>query len=160
MPKGKKEKKDESRVRIRREPPLPKKEINLFFEQVYIREATSAKRLLSKIPDIGEGEKWMKGYVAGMEGMVSSLSDPRSLLARIVDNKVDEKSIQNLLRQFERRTRSSVDHSYDQGCFSAWLDLLEKISRKPEIGPVKTRIKASARTLEEWFPQSTDTPRA
>lgn len=154
MPKRKKKKKGGSRVQIRRAPPLPKKEMRLFFEHICLREATAARRILEEIPKIEEGEEWGKGYISGMEGMVSSLSDQRSLLIRLVDDKIKENYPQNLLRQFKRRTQNTVGHSYDQGYFSVWLDLLTRISKKPvkEIKRVQKHTKASARTLEEWFP--------
>ena len=149
-----------SRVQISRELPLPKKELGLFFEHICLRETTAARRILIEIPEIEEGEEWVKGYIAGMEGMVSSLDDQRSLLTRLVDDKVNEKYPQNLLRQFRRRTQNAVGHPYDQGYFSVLLDLLTKISKKPktETKTTQRRTKASARTLEEWLPYSRDTP--
>lgn len=160
MPKRKIEKRRGLKVQTCREPPLPKKELRLFFEYVRFREMTAVRRILSKLPEIEEGEEWVRGYIAGMEGMVSSLSDQRSLLTRLVDGKVNEDYLQNLLRQFRRRTQSSVGHSYDHGYFSVWLDLLEKISRRPKTKTKTARMhtKASARTLEDWFPHSWDTP--
>ncbi|UCD73647.1 MAG: hypothetical protein JSW01_03155 [Candidatus Bathyarchaeota archaeon] len=160
MPKRKKKKTEGSKVQISRDPPLPKKELRLFFEHICLRETTSARRILVEIPEIKEGEEWVRGYIAGMEGMVSSLSDQRSLLIRLVDDKVSKNYLQNLLGQFKRRTQSTVGDSYDQGYFSVWLDLLTKISKRPktETKTTQKRTKASTQTLENWLPYSQDTP--
>ena len=160
MPKRKKKKTGGSKVQISHDPPLPKKKLRLFFEHICLRETTSARRILVEIPKIEGGEEWVRGYIDGMEGMVFSLSDQRSLLARLVEDKVSRNYLQKLLGQFKSRTQSTVGNSYDQGYFSVWLDLLTKISRrtKTETKTIQKYTKASTRTLENWLPYSQDTP--
>jgi len=112
--------------------PLPKNKLDLFYSHICSRSKTTAKRLLSNISDDNPRLEWTEGYLIALEGMVLSLKDQHSFLNKVSNNGINKKYLLELHGQFETRTQSPLSHAYDQGYFSAWMDLFQTINNLPE----------------------------
>ena len=115
-----------------RDIPLSESDLGLFYHHIRDGSRTAAKRVLSNIHDGNPHLGWTEGYFIALEGMVLSLKDQRSLLNRVSNNGTDKKYLLELYKQFRARTQSPLSHVYDQGYFSAWMDLFQTINELPE----------------------------
>ena len=96
-----------------------------FFDNLFERKFTDAEKLLEdikigKFPD----EEYQQGYINALEGLLLSVrsGDERDFYNRI---NMTEKTPNEYIEQFKEFRKNPIRTQFDQGFFSAWMDVLQ-----------------------------------
>jgi len=112
-------------------PPFPKGELELFYSQICEGSKSNANRVLSNLRDSRDQSDWTGGYLAALNGMVYSLNDKDSFLSHLTNSAFKRNYLQEVKREFKSRAQSPLLEPYDQGFFSAWMNLARILSKRP-----------------------------
>lgn len=96
-----------------------------FFDNLFERKFTDAEKLLEniktgKFPD----EDYQQGYINALEGLLLSVrsGDERDFYNRI---NMTEKNPNVYIDEFKEFRKAPIRNQFDQGFFSAWMDVLQ-----------------------------------
>ncbi|MBL7118952.1 hypothetical protein ISS96_02960 [Candidatus Bathyarchaeota archaeon] len=112
-------------------PPLSKGELELFYSHVCEGSKSNAKWVLLNSGDGKDQSDWTEGYLTALKGMVHSLSDKDSFLSHLTNSGFSRSHLQEVKREFKSRAQSHLLEPYDQGFFSAWMNLAQTLSKRP-----------------------------
>jgi hypothetical protein len=95
-----------------------------FFLSIIARNFAEAERLLDRLRERPTHTQWSKGYLTCLEGLMitfRSNNDKNLYMSRI---QLDDRKIEELRKEFTRRSRAPLSGDYDRGYFKAWSEFM------------------------------------
>lgn len=105
---------------------LSVKIVHRFFPLLEKRRWAEADRFLREVEEKKGGDKWIRGYVHALRGMLIALkvnhSPPHPYILEVRD--FDRGKLQEIREEFLRFFEKPLNMKLDEGYFQAWLDYI------------------------------------
>ncbi len=101
-----------------------------FFLSIITRNFAEAERLLDRLRERPTHTDWSKGYLTCLEGLMITFrtnNDKNLYMSRV---QLDGRKIEELRREFTRRSRAPLSGDYDRGYFKAWTEFMRIMGDK------------------------------
>lgn len=104
--------------------------VTRFFQLISENKFANAQRLLQRIQHQAPKDKWTKGYLNALEGMLLAKENKNDKYVFIhTINPKDTEQLQQLRKEFTQDTKNRFHGNYNQGFFKAWADYTRLLIR-------------------------------
>jgi hypothetical protein len=115
---------------------LSLKTIHQFFPLLKKRKWAKAERFLQQVEQKGSEDKWIRGYVQALEGMITTLkvdgSFPRPFIYELKSYSRRER-LHEVEKEFTELSEKQLNTEYDRGYFRVWTDYTHFLYRMIEM---------------------------